>query len=164
MGDKISVVRNISQGYSDPSQNFTPTVGVDNGNLGSEEKLNQCVDLLLTLQRELGVEREQRLKVEKRLFAVEQGGDLMMASEKDPVPNMPMQSKFRPGNMGHGVKLEVVADMERLNSQVGPDTGLLPNTSQEIESMKLQILDLQSKLLQANIYQKSTEQQLSELK
>jgi hypothetical protein len=122
------------------------------------------VDLLLTLQRELGVEREQRLKVEKRLLAVEQGGDLMMASEQDPVPNMPKQSKFLPGNMDHRVKLEVVADMDRLNFQVGFDTGLLPNTSQEIESMKLQILDLQSKLLQANIYQKSTEQQLSDLK
>jgi hypothetical protein len=83
--------------------------------LGSEEKLNKCVDLLLTLQRELGVEREQRLKVEKRLLAVEQGGDMMMASEQDPVPNMPMQSKFLPGNMDHGVKLEVVADMERSN-------------------------------------------------
>lgn len=164
MGEKISLVRNISQGHSDPSQNVTPNVGVENGNLGSEDKLNQCVDLLLTLQKELRVEREQRLKVEKRLLTVEQGGDLMMASEQDPVPNMPMQSKFMPGNMGHGVKPEVMVEMEHSNFQVGSDTGLLPNTSQEIGSMKLQILDLQSKLLQANIYQKSTEQQLSDLK
>jgi hypothetical protein len=126
--------------------------------------LNQCVDLLLTLQKELGVEREQRLKVEKRLFAVEQGGDLMIPSEQDAVPNIAMQSNYTPGYMGHGVKPEVVAEMEQSNFQAGSDTGLLPNTSQEIERMKLQILDLQSKLLHANIYQKSTEQQLSDLK
>jgi TolA-binding protein len=87
-----------------------------------------------------------------------------MPSEQDAVPNIAMQSNSTPRYMGHGVKPEVVAEIEQWKFEVGSDTGLLPNTSQEIESMKLQILDLQSKLLRANISQKSTEQQLSDLK
>ena len=149
--EKSPIVGGTSESYRYPSPNFGPIVGNGNGNLNSEEKLTQCVDLVLTLQRELGVERDQRLKLEKRLFAIEQGGDLGMSDDRDAVPNMPIESGFVPGDMHHSVMPEVIPEKEKSNFEVGSDTGQPTNTSEEIKIMKLQILDLQSKLLHADI-------------